>query len=174
MIFNLLLFSLLGCHTADLGFSATDDDIVMQQGEALMEWSPSTIVISDMEVGITYSGIITITSVGENTLQIDKVDVTDSANGVFYMDTSATEDLSLASGVPREIILIAQIEEANTYTGEVRIRSNFINDTDVRIPVCAFPLGYEGELLCGDESASTDTGSQNTGLEDTGSQDTGN
>ena len=170
MFFGFILAPFFACNTGDLGFSSTNDDIVMQQGDALMEWSPQEIIISDMEVGVTYSGIITITSVGENTLQIDKVDVTDSANGIFYMDTSITEDLSLSAGVSREVILIAQIEEANTYVGEVRIRSNYIHDTDVRIPVCAFPMGYEGELICGDSEEVVDTGSE----ADTGSEDTGN
>ena len=157
---SLLITSLIACNSADQSFSAKDQNIYAEDGYADLTYSPQEIVFADMEPLITYSLSFTVESTGDATLQIDKVDITDSSNGIFYVDTSATEDVNLSPGVTREFIVIAQSqEEGASYYGEARIRSNVSSSSDIRIPLCGFPIGYEGALTCGENEENTDTGS---------------
>ncbi len=156
---TLVIASHLACNTADQGFSAQSQDIYADGGYAELTVSPGEVVFSEMEDGITYSTGFTVESIGETTLQIDKVDITNSAEGVFYVDTSATEDVNLDPGVSREFIVIAQATTADVYVGEARIRSNDAANRDLRVPLCAFPMGYEGELTCSEDTEEVDTAS---------------
>ncbi len=163
-----VIASQIACNTADQGFSAQSQDIYADGGYAELTVAPNEVVFSEMEDGITYSMGFTVESVGETTLQIDKVDITNSAEGVFYIDTSATEDVNLDPGVSREFIVIAQATTAGIYVGEARIRSNDSGNRDLRVPLCAFPLGYEGELTCSEDTDTVDTASEednDTGVE---------
>ncbi len=153
----LLIASLFACNSADQSFSAKDQDIYADDGYADLTYAPQELVFADMEPLITYSLSLTVESTGDATLLIDKVDITNSAEGIFYIDTSSTEDVNLTPEVSREFIVIAQAqEEGATYFGEARIRSNVASASDIRIPLCGFPLGYEGSLTC-TEGEATDT-----------------
>lgn len=114
----------------------------------MMEYSPTELTITDVEPEITNSGVITVTSVGENALVIDKVDITDSADGIFYIDTSSTKDITLAAGSSRDFVVIVVTPDDAIYQGEARIKSNDADNLDLRIPICTFPSGYEGEKSC--------------------------
>ena len=164
---SLLITSFIACNSADQSFSAKDQNIYAEDGYADLTYTPQEIIFTEMELLITYSLGFTVESTGDATLQIDKVDITDSANGIFYVDTSATEDINLSPGVTREFIVIAQAqEEGVSYYGEARIRSNVSSASDIRIPLCGFPIGYDGALTCVENEASTDTGSpSDTGAE---------
>ena len=154
---SLLITSLFACNSADQSFSAKDQNIYADDGYADLAYAPQEIVFTDMEPLITYSLSLTVESTGDATLLIDKVDITNSAEGIFYIDTSATEDVNLTPEVSREFIVIAQAqEEGATYFGEARIRSNVASASDIRIPLCGFPVGYEGALTC-TEDDTTDT-----------------
>ena len=174
MYTRLVLFSfIIACNRADQSFSATNTDIIGDQGTISMEWSPSELVFMDMEPGFTYSGTIIVTSTGENVLQISKVDVTNSADGIFYTDTSSNTDITLGTDVSRDFIITAQINDNNAYIGEARIKGNDPSHRDVRIPLCAFPKDYQGDLACpptydntsdtGDTAETPDTGGIDTG-----------
>lgn len=157
-VISLLITCLLACNSADQSFSAKDQDIYADDGYADLTYTPQELVFTEMEPLITYSLSLTVESTGEATLQIDKVDITNSAEGVFYIDTSATEDVYLAPEVSRDFIVIAQSqEEGATYFGEARIRSNVASADDIRIPLCGFPVGYEGPLTCSEQDEVTDT-----------------
>ena len=167
---TLIITSIFGCNSADQSFSAKNNDIYGDGGYADLTYSPEEIVFSDMEVLVTYSTELTVESTGDSTLKIDKVDITNSADGVFYIDTSNTEDVNLSPGVAREFIVIAQFQEEGVYYGEARIRSNVASASDIRIPLCAFPAGYEGELTCTepvqeDTSTPEDSGTNDTATE---------
>lgn len=157
-VISLLITFLFACNSADQSFSAKDQNIYADDGYADLTYAPQELVFADMEPLITYSLSLTVESTGEATLQIDKVDITNSAEGIFYIDTSSTEDVNLTPEVSREFIVIAQAqEEGATYFGEARIRSNVSSASDIRIPLCGFPAGYEGELTCSEDDTSTDT-----------------
>ena len=154
---SLLIASLFACNSADQSFSAKDQNIYADDGYADLTYAPQELVFADMEPLITYSLSLTVESTGDATLLIDKVDITNSAEGIFYIDTSATEDVNLTPEVSREFIVIAQAqEEGATYFGEARIRSNVASAADIRIPLCGFPVGYDGALTCTEDNA-TDT-----------------
>mgnify|MGYP006091756143 CR=1 FL=1 len=161
-----IITSNIACKNADQSFSAQNQNINANEGYAELIVSPTEVVFSDMEDGITYSASFTVESTGESILIIDKVDITDSAEGVFYIDTSATEDITLDPGVSRDFIIIAQSTAVGEYIGEARIRSNDSSNGDFRVTLCAFPLGYEGEQTCTPSTETEDTASE-TG-EDTG------
>jgi hypothetical protein len=157
-LISLLITSFIACNSADQSFSAKDQNIYAEDGYADLTYTPQEIVFTDMEPLITYSLSFTVESTGDATLQIDKVDITDSADGIFYVDTSATEDINLSPGVTRDFIVIAQSqEEGASYFGEARIRNNVSSASDIRIPLCGFPLGYDGALTCADNEETTDT-----------------
>ncbi len=154
---SLFIVSQIACNSADQGFSAQATDIYTDNGYASFEVTPQVIIFTEMEDGITYSSGFTVESTGDAMLQIDKVDITNSAEGVFYIDTSTTEDVNLDPGVSREFFVIAQAVTAGVYVGEARIKSNDSSNRDMRIPICAYPLGYEGALTCGDETDTAET-----------------
>ena len=157
----LWLTTFIACDTADQSFSAQSQDIYADGGFAGLSWSPNELVFEELTEGITYSLEINIVSTGENTLKIDKVDITNSSEGVFYIDTSATEDVYLDPEVDRNFIVIAQTQTSGVFLGEARIRSNDAENRDVRIPLCGFPVDYEGELSCSSLMEETmDTGNQ--------------
>ena len=156
---SLLITYLVACNTADQGFSTKAQNIYADDGYADLTYTPQELVFTEMETLITYSLNLTVESTGEATLQIDKVDITNSAEGVFYIDTSATEDVRLTPEVSRDFIVIAQSqEEGATYFGEARIRSNVASADDIRIPLCGFPVDYEGPLTCSEGNEVGDTG----------------
>jgi|GEM_PF-3428559 len=156
----LTITSTIACNTADQGFSAQNKDIYASEGYAELIVSPTEVVFSEMEEGITYSASFSVESTGDSPLIIDKVDITNSAEGIFYIDTSATEDVNLDPGVTREFIIIAQATTVGEYIGEARIRSNDAANGDFRVALCAFPLGFEGDLTCSENTDSEDTDSE--------------
>lgn len=167
----LFITSNIACNNADQSFSAQNKDIYANEGYAELVVSPTEVVFSDMEDGITYSASFSVESTGDSALIIDKVDITNSAEGVFYIDTSATEDVTLDPGVTREFIIIAQATTVGEYIGEARVRSNDASNGDFRVALCAFPLGYEGDLTCTTSTDSDDTESEDTATpSDTGSE----
>lgn len=165
---------LTACSPTNQTFSKTNDTVYGADGFAEITWSPNEIVFTEMEPMITYSQEFLVTSTGDSALMIDKVDITNSAEGVFYVDTSETQDVNLAPEVERAFIVIAQATETGVYLGEARIKSNDAVNRDVRIPLCGFPVGYDGTTTCDslmdlDDTASdpTDTGEQtDTGTEE--------
>ena len=144
----MLAWIVIACGQGDQTFGAVKEVSGQDQGTAMMTIEPLEILFEDVEVGILSSGSITITSVGDGALSIDSVDITNSVDGAFYMDSSSAEDLSLEPGITREIVATITMQTAEIHIGEMRVRSNDEDNRDVRIPMCAFPLGYDGEIAC--------------------------
>jgi hypothetical protein len=141
-----LLF--VACISGDQTFGAVNEVTGQDQGTAKLEYDPAVIIISDVEVDYLSSGTIMVTSIGDGALSIDKADISNSAEGAFYMDEESNEELSLLPEVSREFIVTVLMEEAIAHYGEMRIRSNDEEYRDLRIPLCAFPIGFEGETNC--------------------------
>ena len=158
----MLTFLFIACVTGDQTFGAVNEVTGQDQGLAKLEYQPSEIIFTDVDVDFLSSGTLTISSVGDGALSIDKVDITNSADGAFYMDEASTEDLSLLPEISRDFIVTVLMETADVYLGELRVRSNDEDYRDLRIPLCAFPSGYEGDITCGaeEEVAEEDSGEQ--------------
>lgn len=153
-----VLFS--ACTTADHTFSAKDDAVILEQGSATIEWSPGELVVIDVEANITFAGILTVTAVGDNNLTIEQVDITNSDSGVFYIDVESTQDIVLMPDSSREFVVIVSVLDNELHQGEVRIRSNDADNRSVFVPICTFPVGYEGELACATDDVVEDTGEE--------------
>ena len=149
----MLAWIFIACGQGDQTFGAVKEVSGQDQGTAMMTIDPLEILFQEVEVGILSSGSLVITSVGDGTLAIDSVDITNSVDGAFYMDTSSAEDLSLEAGISREIIATVTMQTAEAHIGEMRVRSNDEDNRDVRIPLCAFPVGYDGEIACPTDEA---------------------
>ena len=159
------------CSPTNQTFSKTGDTVYGGDGFSEIAWSPAELVFTEMDLGFTYSMEITVSSNGESALLIDKADITNSADGVFYINTAETEDVTLSPGTERSFIVIAQATENGVYLGEARIKSNDSVNRDVRIPLCSFPIGYEGETTCSSlmdpDGSTVDTGTNDTATTET-------
>jgi hypothetical protein len=162
---SLLSFLFSACGTGDQTFSAKDDTVLLEQGNATIEWSPGELVVVDVEQNITFSGILTVTAAGEHNLTIEKVDITDSNDGVFYIDVESTQDIVLMPGTSRDFVVIVLVDDDELHQGEVRVRSNDADNRSVFVPICTFPVGYEGDLHCAVDEVVEDTGA--SGEDDT-------
>ena len=154
------LFCLLlvyGC-AGETEFSSTPDNSVPETGVAELELSVEEILIEDVnyEEQISKSASFTISNVGENTLQLYFVGLADSGDGAFYIEEET--DLSLMSGISRDFVVVATLPDFVSAEGTIRIRSNDGDYLDHRLPVSAFPRGWEGDVSGGDDTGSSDTG----------------
>ena len=153
-----LLF--IACTQGEQTFGAVNETIGQDQGLAKLEYSPEYIIFSDVTLNILSSQKLTVRSVGDGALMIDKVDISNAANESFYMDESSTEDLSLLPDVTRDFDVTVTLKTNDAQYGELRIRSNDEDNRDVRVPLCAFPAGFEGNQACGNETDTGDTGNR--------------
>ena len=144
----MLAWIFIACGQGDQTFGAVKEVSGQDQGIAMMTIEPSEILFQEVEVGISTGEYLVITSVGDGALTIDSVDITNSVDGAFYLGTSSSEDLSLEPGISREIVATVTIQTDEVHIGEMRVRSNDEDNRDVRIPLCAFPKGYQGDIAC--------------------------
>ena len=144
----MLAWIFIACGQGDQTFGAVKEVSGQDQGTAMMTIEPSEILFQNVKVGMTSGESLVITSVGDGTLAIDSVDITNSADGAFYLGVSSPEDLVLEPGVSSEIDATVTIQTAEVHIGEMRVRSNDEDNRDVRIPLCAFPEGYQGDIAC--------------------------
>ena len=168
---KIMLFILgFGCASQNSTFSTKgDDNSTLDQGVGKLQWDPAYLLITDVQNGVAKSGTITITSIGENTLRIDSIGLSNAGDGVFYAEDK--EDLSLAPDQTTNIEVVASFDSTGFAEGEIRVRSNDADNRDLRIPVCAVSEGFTEEYSCG-ETDEEDTG-QNSDSGDDGSNDTG-
>lgn len=155
------IFGLMtACSFQDSSFSKNGENNTIDQGVGEISWSPSSLLITDVPIGTAKSGIITLTSVGDNNLRIAGIALSSSGDGVFY--TSERTDLTLAPEQSVEVEVVASFESPMFAIGELRVRSNDADYLDLRIPLCAVAEDYTEPYECeteGDESdTSSDTG----------------
>lgn len=152
------LFFLVACG-GENNFNTGTDQGSEEQGVAQMVYSDDYIVFTDVlwdpKFPISSGKTFTVSNVGTNNLTISTLDIADSGGGVFF--TEEQDDLILAPEVSKEITVVATLTEFAPGYGELRIKSNFGEERDLRIPLCAFPEGYTDDMSCGVPEAS-DTG----------------
>jgi hypothetical protein len=149
------------CNYQDSSFSKNGENNTIDQGAGMISWSPSSLLITDVPIGTAKSGLITLTSVGDNNLSIQGIALSSSGDGVFY--TSERTDLTLAPEQSVEVEVVAAFESAMFAIGELRVRTNDANNLDLRIPLCAVSEDYTEPYECEEESQSSDT-SSDTGM----------
>jgi hypothetical protein len=168
----LLALGLVACQ-ADTGFSGTQDDNNEIEGNGKLEITPTTLEFPDLEIGIASSELIKVTSVGDNTLKLYTVDLADSGGGVFYMEEESS--LSLAPGTVKEFTVVATAEEEGLFVGEMRLKTNDIDNLDLRITTTAWTPGYAptSSDSGASDSGTSDGGSADGGMSDSGGTDAG-
>ena len=149
---------ILSCTGGETGFGKHADGYTAAQGAGQITWSPTELLFIDLEPGGSgVSQTLTITSSGDNNLMVDRIDITSSGGGVFYMEEES--DLTLAPEREKEIIVVATLPESGTDSmGELRIVSNDADHRDIRVPLCGYPVGYMDELICTPNDYSSDSG----------------
>ena len=149
-------------------FSSTPDNTIPETGVAELALSVDEIVIEEVnyEAQISKSATFSISNEGDNTLQLYFVGLADSGDGVFYIEEET--DLSLMPGISRDFTIVATLPDFVAAEGTVRIRSNDSEYIDHRLPVSAYPVGWEGSGGGDTGMGGDDTGSESS-AEDTGS-----
>lgn len=162
----LLGLALTACDGGETGFTNTPDDATGDQGNGVAEIIPTEIHLEDLdwEQGISQSAQIKVTNAGDANLKIYSYGLSDSADGVLYAEEES--NLELSPGADREFTVVATLEEFAQAVGEVRIRTSDSDAIDVRIPVTASPLGWEG-----DDTGTADGSGTGGGGDDTGAAD---
>ena len=164
-----ILIGLSACTGAETEFSQRADNTVPESGVASLELSVDELVIDEInyEELISKSINFSVTNVGDNTLQLYLVGLADSGDGVFYIEEET--DLVLSPGISREFSVVATLSEFVSAEGSVRVKSNDSAYLDHRLPVFAYPTGWQDKDDGEDTGASggNDTGA--SGGEDTGS-----
>jgi len=140
----LLVAILAGCG-GDQGFTHADDKGTDEQGVGMLEVIPTEVVFTDLnwEKGVASSQSIKITNVGDNNLKLYDVGITDSGDGVFYME-DFTES-QLAPGMSAEFSVVATLTTFAAATGEARVVCSDADNHDYRLPLSAFPIGWKGD-----------------------------
>lgn len=165
---SVTLMGLWACTGTETEFSQRADNTVPESGVASLELSADELIIDEINYAefISKSINFSVTNVGDKTLQLYLVGLADSGDGVFYIEEET--DLALSPGISREFSVVATLSEFVSAEGSVRIKSNDSEYLDHRLPVYAYPAGWE------DTGGSDDTGA--SGGEDTGApgeEDTG-
>ena len=157
-----LLTSLLGCTAGETEFSDADVETNPADGTGEMAYSPAEFVFTDVEIGVTYNQELTIQSIGEANLAIYLVGLSESADGIFYMEIA--EDIILAPGTERSFPVTVTMDEANIAEGEIRISSNDSEDMELRLPITAYPVGMATTTTTTTTTPPTATGGDTGGM----------
>lgn len=137
---SLLLSALvfLGC-SSETGFGNAGDTVEKMYGNGQIEYTPTSLDFSDLDVGVARSQYLKVTSVGEEQLVIYEIRVFDSADGVFYMEED--QDVILAPGQYKEYPVTATLQTAESFEGSIRIECNDLESTTFYVDLLATPVG---------------------------------
>ena len=142
LLYTLLLTAMIGCTAGETEFSDADVETNPAEGTGEMSYSPAEFVFTDVEIGVTYNQDLVIQSVGEANLSIYLVGLSESADGIFYMEIA--EDIVLAPGTERSFPVTVTMDEANIAEGEIRLSTNDSDNLELRLPITAYPVGMGG------------------------------
>jgi uncharacterized membrane protein YgcG len=147
----LLLFPLVACTQGDTSFSQSNDNTQQRDGVGVLELSSTSIVIMDVdwEQSIATGTVLKLSSVGDNSLQIYRVDLTHSGDGVFTL--KEVDNRTLTPGNSVEVPITAVMSTNAMAMGEIRIETSDADAIDLRMPACAFPIGWTEAFTCGEE-----------------------
>lgn len=146
----LMLPTLIACGDTETGFQSGTGTNATEEGGGRIELYPSEIVWTDLEVGVTASEYVKITSVGEEPLKVYDIGVVDSAGGQFTVED--IEEFELQPGGTREFTVQCTLSEEAFAAGELRIKNNDADLLDLRVTLTATPLGYTGAGDTGGDS----------------------
>ena len=147
MCLRLLLFSsLIACGDQSANFTQQPPDSNIDVGDPTLAFSTDILYFSDVEPGVASSQTLTMTSTGDSTIEVSKLDLSNSAGGLFYMEDF--DSFILNPGSMKEVTILVTLTEEDFALGEVQIRSNDADNRDRRIPLCANLDGYEITTEC--------------------------
>lgn len=135
-------------------------------GETMMTFSPQTILITDVDVagGVSKVGPIELRNVGTNDLVITRFSISDGGEGGVFLVVRQDEyeDSIISPEGSEEFLVTAQPAESlvgSGVFGELRISTNDPQYRDLRVPLCAYPTGWEEATPCtADASEDDDSG----------------
>lgn len=138
------LVGVLGCDSnSDLKYNEASSE--QENGDNLsgeVEISADQIELEVEDFETTVSSTLTVSSIGENPLLISRIDITNSGEGLFYVEEELDVELAVDSSL--DVLIIAsglQEELTEPRWGELRVRSNDGSNPDIRVPLCAYPSG---------------------------------
>lgn len=140
----ILLTVILGCDSnSDLQYNeASSEENNSDNSPGILDVSAEQLEFEVENFETTINETLTVSSIGENPLTIDRIDITNSGDGLFYMEEQL--DIVLDVDTSLDVLVIAsglQEELTEPRWGELRIRSNDQDNSDLRIPLCAYPTG---------------------------------
>ena len=143
----IFLFFLVCACAGDTGFTKATESTTIDQGFGAISWSPNILLFTDLVPNTVNSLELILISSGDNDLRIDRIDLPETADDVFYM-AEEEEDISLTPDQTKNLTVVAELTIEDAFFGELRILSNDADNRDVRIPLCAYPQGYSDEIVC--------------------------
>ena len=141
-----ILITLIACGDQSTNFTQQPPDANIDVGNPMLELSAEVLYFTDVESGIASSQTITLTSIGDSTVEVSKLALSNSAGGLFYMEDFESSILNPES--TKEATIIVTLNEEDFAFGELQIRSNDADNRDRRIPLCANMNGYEITTEC--------------------------
>lgn len=154
-LLGLLPLLLVACG-GETNFSKSTEEGSNEQGVGEMSVSTTVMVFTDVlwdpKTPVSSGQTFLITNIGDNNLAISTLDIADSGGGVFF--TEEQDDLIIAPEGEKEITVVATLTAFEPGYGELRIKSNDGNNRDLRLPLCAFPKDYVGDMACGEDENS--------------------
>lgn len=148
-----LTLALTACGGGETNFSNSQQDNQNQVGTGMLEVIPAAgVVWEGLVPGYPCTEYVRIDSVGIENLNIDRVDIVDSGDGVFSLPDTHS-NITIAPGDSYELTVQASLSSLTLVTGELRIKSNDEETVDLRLPLTANPAadwdtGDTGEPPC--------------------------
>lgn len=138
---NTILLYLISCSDYQINDRPKDP----QDGSPAIEVSPESINFGQVEVGTTESNIIQISSVGEVTLNVSSISLTDGFNFTLT-------DASPASLLPSESseFIVSWRSEGYSDSDSIKIISNDQSNQEVIVPISGFAPDDTGTVDTGD------------------------
>ena len=141
-----LFFLLLGCDAnSDLKYNeASSEQENTEDLPGVLDVSHTQMNFEVEDFATTINDTLTVSSIGESPLEINRIDITNSGEGIFYIEETEYVNLSLDPEASIDVLVIVsglQEEPREAIWGELRIRSNDEETSDLRIPLCAYPTG---------------------------------
>ena len=127
----------IGCGESSTGFIDTTSD-TSPEPAGVLSVEPAIITWQDLEVGVSGAQEFVVSNIGDNMLDVERIDITNSGNGTFNLDEDANRGIMIEPGESHTAIGVAVLLEAGSAQGEFRIRSNDSNTPDFRITLCAY------------------------------------
>ena len=141
MFFRSCIPLLIACGNQNANFTQQTPDSNPNMGTPVLELSADILYFSDVPSGVASAQKILLSSTGDSTVEVSKAALSNSVDGLFYMEQIDT--FQLDPDTSKELTVIVTLTDADFAFGELQIRSNDAENRDRRIPLCANTEGYE-------------------------------